>query len=106
MVPELGDGFTKDYAKVAYTLWVRMMNQLSTVRAASAAFVKPQPLPFFSHNKQGWLRNFTQFDMVQRLSFDAALAKSTQSCKDGNPTIEYFECSARSVPSPTSKDCG
>lgn len=94
-VPSPSDRFTKSYSEVAYTLWVRLMKKLSQFRAASTAWVKPQPLPFFSDNREEWLDSFQDFDMVDRLQFDDTVRSKTQSCKDGNPTIEYYQCSSR-----------
>ena len=94
-VPNLKDMHTKSYSNVAYTLWMRMMSRLSNSRAASTAWIKPQALPFFSHNRDEWLSEFQDFDMSGRIKFDQSVKSSTQNCKDGNPTINYYECSSQ-----------
>lgn len=49
---------TTSHAKVIYTLWVRLMMKLLSRRETSTVFVKPQPLPFFQHNKAEFLDQF------------------------------------------------
>ena len=81
LLPDTNSRFTKSYSEVAYTLWVRMMKKLSQVRAASTAWIKPKPLPFFSHSRIAWLDSFQDFDMQDRLNFDETVKSSTQNCK-------------------------
>lgn len=99
-VPSLNERFTRSYSDVAYTLWVRLMKKLSQFRAASTAWVKPQPLPFFSHNREEWLNSFQDFDMVDRLRFDETVRSKTQSCKVRRASAAASSAAAAACPHP------
>jgi hypothetical protein len=50
---------TTSYVKVVYTLWVHMMIKILEDKNSSTAWLKPEPMPFFQHNREEWLNNYT-----------------------------------------------
>jgi hypothetical protein len=70
---------TKSYTKVVNTLWVRFMHTLTTSPKFSAAFAKPEPLPFFQ-NDADYLRSFQSFDLVQKLGIERAIQEFGSKC--------------------------
>ncbi len=93
MLPEPEDANVKSFQKVVYTLWVRLMKTLTEYRQASTAWIKPGPMPFFQDIRNKWKGNFSDFDITERLTFDATVKRVGQSCGNGKPTIDYYECS-------------
>jgi hypothetical protein len=93
MLPEPEETNVKSFEKVVYTLWVRLMKTLVEYRQASTAWIKPRPMPFFQDIRNKWKGNFSDFDITERLTFDATVKRVGQSCGNGKPTIDYFECS-------------
>jgi hypothetical protein len=83
---------TKSYTKVVNTLWVRFMHTLTTSPKFSAAFAKPEPLPFFQ-NDADYLRSFQSFDLVQKLGIERAIQEFGSKCESSSPIIKYNDCS-------------
>ena len=90
--------YITSYSQVAYTLWVRLMKTLSSIKEASTAWVQPASLPFYDNSSSpysAWVGNYTDFDISSQLAFDDSVKKLGQSCEVGKPSIEYRQCSER-----------
>ena len=95
LIPSPETPFVTSYSEVSYTLWIRLMKTLLQFRESSTAWIKPAPLPFFQHHAKDWIGNFSEFDISRHLKFESDVKKTGQSCGNGEPTIDYRQCSSR-----------
>lgn len=92
-VPDVTKPTTTSFGKVVYTLWVRLVMALLANKEVSATWMKPEPLPFFQHNRQEYLDTYMEFNILNRLKHDQRIRDNGQNCDAGKPIIEYGRCS-------------